>query len=221
MANTYSTGFKNSILNAPERALTLTGVSGTFQLGETVTSSGTGIGIIVGIEGAVLSLYPAAGTFSGTITGGTSAATGTYSAISAAVNGSFAGIFNGGVIHIYSGTRPTSADNTATGTLLGTVTLNGGAFVAGTLTNGLRFDTAVDGSIDKPATAVWQMTGLAAGSATWYRLVGNATDTGASSTTLPRIDGSIAAFGGDITLSDTAMTVGKVVTASQFKFIWP
>lgn len=223
MAFSYSTGFKNKILNSAERHLTLTGVTGTFQVGEEVSCSGgnKGVGKVVAVSGSVLYLYPAAGTFGGTITGGTSAATGTYSAITDVNGGSLADIFNGGVIDIYSGTRPTSADNTASGTLLGTITKNGGTFVAGTLTNGLRFDVAADGSIDKPSTDVWQFTGVAAGVATWFRLRGNAADSGASSTTLPRIDGSIAAFGGDATLSDTNITVGKVYTSSKCKFTWP
>jgi hypothetical protein len=223
MAFSYSTGFKNKILNSAERHLTLTGVTGTFQVGEEVSCSGgnKGVGKVVAISGSILYLYPAAGTFGGTITGGTSAATGTYSAITDANGGSLADIFNGGVIDIYSGTRPTSADNTASGTLLGTITKNGGTFIAGTLTNGLRFDVAADGSIDKPSTDVWQFTGVAAGVATWFRLRGNAADSGASSTTLPRIDGSIAAFGGDATLSDTNITVGKVYTSSKCKFTWP
>lgn len=223
MAFTYSTGFKNLILNASERALTLTGVTGTFTLGETVTCSGgnNGVGVVVGIAGAVLQLYPAAGTFGGTVTGGSSTAFGTFSAIPATAGASFASIFHGGILEVYSGSRPTAADNAVTGTKLGTITLGGGAFAAGTLTNGLRFGTATDGSIDKPAADVWQFAGLAAGTATWFRILGNATDAGASSTSLPRIDGSIAAFGGDATLSDTNITVAKVYTVSKCRFIWP
>lgn len=223
MSFSYSTGFKNKILNSSERQLTLTGVTGTFQLGEEVSCSGgnKGVGKVVAISGSILYLSPAASTFGGTVTGGTSGATGTYSAITDANGGSLADIFNGGIIEIYSATRPTSADNAVSGTLLGMITKNGGSFVAGTLTNGLRFDVATDGSIDKPSADVWQFTGVASGVATWFRLKGNATDNGASSSTLPRIDGSIAAFGGDATLSDTNITIGKVYTSSKCKFTWP
>ncbi|MDQ7832026.1 MAG: hypothetical protein RDU30_09850 [Desulfovibrionaceae bacterium] len=62
------------------RALTLTGVSGTFQIGETVNGT-TGSGVVASVDGSVLGLSSITGTFSGTVTGVTSSATGTYSAI--------------------------------------------------------------------------------------------------------------------------------------------
>ncbi len=134
----------------------------------------------------------------------------------------FAEIFKDSVIEIYAGTRPASADSAVSGsTLLGTLTLAGGAFTPGIATNGLNWDAAIDGSIDKPAADVWQFTGVAAGVAAWFRIKGNAVDAGASSTVSVRIDGSIASFGGDATLSDTNIAVGKVYTASKCKFIWP
>jgi hypothetical protein len=65
--------------------LALTSVSGTFAVGETVTG-GTGSGVVVAYSAgttAYLGLKTVSGTFSGTVTGGTSGATGTYSAIAA------------------------------------------------------------------------------------------------------------------------------------------
>jgi hypothetical protein len=62
------------------RALTLTSVSGTFQVGETV-NGGAGSGVVASVDGSVLGLSSISGTFSGTVTGVTSSATGTYSAI--------------------------------------------------------------------------------------------------------------------------------------------
>lgn len=62
------------------RALTLTSVSGTFQVGETV-NGGAGSGVVASVDGSVLGLSSITGTFSGTVTGVTSGATGTYSAI--------------------------------------------------------------------------------------------------------------------------------------------
>lgn len=136
--------------------------------------------------------------------------------------GGFAENFKDGIIEVYSGTRPAGSDSAVSGsTLLGTITLGGGAFVAGVATNGLNWDVAADGGIDKPAGAVWQFTGIAAGVASWFRIKANAVDAGGSSTTAKRIDGSIASFGGDATLSDTNIAVGKVYTASKCKFIWP
>jgi hypothetical protein len=224
MAISVSTGHRIKAMSAHESVLSLTGITGTFSLGETVSCSGgnNGVGVVVAVSGNDLYLNPVAGTFGGTITGGTSSATGTYSAITAIGGKSFPEIYAGGVILIYSGTKPASADNAVAGTLLGRVTLAGGSWSAGDLTNGLRFDTtSTDGSINKPTGDVWQFTGLANGTATWGRLVGNATDSGAYSASLPRIDFSIAAFGADATLADVSVTTGKVYTVDQFKFTMP
>lgn len=131
-------------------------------------------------------------------------------------------LFNDGVIEIYSGTRPTTADSAVgSATLLGTVTQNGGAFTPGSATNGLSLGTPADRSVDKNSSEVWQFTAVASGTATWFRLKGNATDTGAASTSLPRIDGTISAFGGDATLTDTSIVSGNVYTFNKFKFTWP
>lgn len=133
----------------------------------------------------------------------------------------FAEIFKDGVIEVYSGTRPVNADAAVSGTLLGTVTVNGGAFVAGQSTNGLEWGTAADRAIDKASAETWQFTAGASGTATWFRIKGNATDAGSSSTSLPRIDGTISAFGGDATLSDTNIVSGNVYTLNRCKFTWP
>lgn len=134
----------------------------------------------------------------------------------------FGTLFNDGVIEIYAGTRPTNADaSVGSATLLGTVTVNGGAFTPGSATNGLGFGTPVDRSVDKASAEVWQFTAGASGTATWFRLKGNATDAGASSTSLPRVDGTISAFGGDATLTDTNLVLSNVYTFNRFKLTWP
>lgn len=133
----------------------------------------------------------------------------------------FAEIFKDGVIEVYSGNRPVSADAAKSGNLLGTITVNGGAFTPGSATNGLEFGTASDRSIDKASAETWQFTAGASGTASWFRLKGNATDEGSSSTSLPRIDGTISAFGGDATLSDTNIVSGNVYTMNRCKFTWP
>lgn len=132
----------------------------------------------------------------------------------------FSTIFANGIIEIYSGSQPTSADNATTGTLLGTVTLNGGAFTPGTATNGLTWAAAANGTASK-STSAWQFTGVAAGVAGWFRLKGNALDNNASSTTLPRLDGSIANSGGDMNLSNTTIAVGSPNTVDVFSVTLP
>ena len=132
----------------------------------------------------------------------------------------FAGAFANGIIEIYSGTQPATADAAATGTLLGTVTTNGGAFTPGTATNGLTFATAAAGGVAK-STGLWQFTGIANGTAGWFRLKGNALDDNTTSTVLPRMDGSIANSGGDMQLSNTTIAIGSPNTVDVFQFNIP
>jgi hypothetical protein len=131
-----------------------------------------------------------------------------------------AAVFANGVIEIYSGAQPASADAAPTGTLLGVVTRDGGAFTPGSPTNGLTWAAAANGSVTK-STDNWQFIGLAAGTAGWYRLKGNAVDAGALSTTLPRLDGSIANSGGDMNLSNTSIAVGSPNTVDVFSLTLP
>ena len=132
----------------------------------------------------------------------------------------FTEIFANGVIEIYSGSQPTSADSAATGTLLGTVTIAHGAFTPGTSTNGLTWATPADGAVSK-STAEWQFAGVAAGTAGWYRLKGNAYDGGATSTTLPRMDGNIGSSGADMNLSNPSIAVGAITTIDSFTVTFP
>ena len=120
-----------------------------------------------------------------------------------------------GAIRVYSGPQPLSADDAPTGTLLGVITENGAAWAAGAPAGGLQFDPPVDGVLQKTSDA-WRMTGLAAGTAGWWRLVGNAADDDSKSTTLVRIDGAVGVGAGELRLSTTAITVGVPVTADRF-----
>lgn len=130
--------------------------------------------------------------------------------------------FTNGVIYIYSGAQPVNADAAVSGTLLGIVTVNGGAFAFGSPTNGLNFDAPVAGVASKAVAETWKMTGLAAATAGWFRLMGNATDSLGSSTTLPRMDGTIAqGSGGDLNMSTTAIAVGAPTTVDTFAFTLP
>jgi hypothetical protein len=133
----------------------------------------------------------------------------------------FTEALNDGVIYIYSGPQPTNADAAVSGTLLGTVTVNNGAWAAGSPTNGLGFDAPALGVISKAAAEVWRMLGVASGTAGWFRMVGNAADAGGSSTSLPRLDGSVAISGGDMNLSSTTIAIGVPTTIDVFTFTLP
>ena len=133
----------------------------------------------------------------------------------------FGTTFSQGVINIYSGPQPLSADNAVTGTLLCTVTKDGAAFAFGAPTNGLAFDPPVAGVVSKAAADTWKAVGLAAGTAGWFRLMGNAADSLGASTTLPRLDGSIGTSGADLNLSNIAIAVGAPNTVDVFSFTLP
>jgi len=131
----------------------------------------------------------------------------------------FAATFANGIIEIRTGSQPVYADDAATGTLLGTFTLASGAFTPGSPTNGLTFATAADGAVSK--SGVWSMNGIAAGTAGWFRLKGNALDNDLLSTTLPRLDGSIAVSGADMNLSNISIAIGAPTTCDGFVWTQP
>lgn len=134
---------------------------------------------------------------------------------------SFLTAFTNGVLRIYSGAQPSSADNAATGTLLLEVTVGGGTFSHGVATNGLNFDAPIAGIISKAAVEAWQGTGITAGTAGWARLSGNPLDDGTSSTTLARMDMSVAKTGADLSLSNTAVATGAPQTIDVFTLAMP
>ena len=131
----------------------------------------------------------------------------------------FAATFANGVIDIYTGTQPFSADAAISGTLLGRVTLNSGAWTAGAPENGLTFAAAAAGAVSK--SGVWSFTGVNNGTAGWFRLKGNALDNDGASTTLPRVDGSIATSGADLNLSNIAIAIGAPNTVDTFTWTQP
>ncbi len=122
-----------------------------------------------------------------------------------------------GVIYIYSGPQPASADDAVQGTLLGRVTQDAGAFAFTDPTNGLEFDAPVGAVLNKAAAENWKFNGLADGTAGWFRFMGNPTDNLGSSTTLPRIDGNIGTFGADLNLSNINIVDGAPNTIDVFR----
>lgn len=111
---------------------------------------------------------------------------------------------NSGKLRIYSGTQPTDA-NTAIGsqTLLGEFTMNATAFGAsvasGTAPN--RVATATAGSIS-------DITAVATGTATWFRLF-------KSDGTTVLMDGSVGTSGADCNLTDVTITTGETMRVSS------
>jgi hypothetical protein len=129
--------------------------------------------------------------------------------------------FNDGVLRLYSGAQPATADAAVQGTLLMEVTVDAGAFNHGSPTNGLSFDAPVDGVVSKAAAEAWRGLGLAAGTAGWARLCGNPLDDGTASTTLARMDMSVGRSGADLNLSNTSIAVGAPNTIDAFAVTMP
>lgn len=127
--------------------------------------------------------------------------------------------FANGVIEIRTGSQPATSDSAPTGTLLGLVTLNSGAFTPGSSTNGLTWGAASAGVASK--SGVWSFNGIADGTAGWFRFRANAVDSGASSTTLVRMDGTIAVSGGDMSLSVINVATGAPNTIDTFTVTMP
>ena len=136
--------------------------------------------------------------------------------VEAGANG-MKGIFKDAVIDVYTGGQPATANAAPTGTFLGRVTLNAGAFTEGVATNGLEFDPPSAGELLKAAAETWQLKGVAAGVAGWFRLRGNAVDDGSLSTTLPRLDGSVGTTAGDMLMSNVNIVVDAISTVDAFK----
>lgn len=128
--------------------------------------------------------------------------------------GGIKGSLNLGFINVYSGPQPLTADTGATGTLLGTVSVNAGG-------TGLTFDAASGGVISKAAAEAWKFNGLAVGTAGWFRFYPAAGSPSSTSTTEARLDGSIAAAGADLNLSNISITVSAPSTVDVFQFTIP
>lgn len=128
--------------------------------------------------------------------------------------GGFKGALNLGFIAIMTGSQPTSANSAATGTLLGTVSVNGGG-------TGLTFDAAVGGVLAKAAAETWRFTGLTEGTAGWFRFYAPGDTITNSSTTAARLDGAIGTSGAEINLTNLAIVTGQVNTVDAFTITQP
>ncbi|MNV14205.1 hypothetical protein D3C71_1048800 [compost metagenome] len=128
--------------------------------------------------------------------------------------GAFASIFENGVIDVYSGRQPASADEAPTGTLLAQITKDGGGWAPGFPTNGLQF-IASGRYITKRPDHTWMLRGIAAGQAGWFRLRANPEDPATFSLTAPRIDGAVALIDSvgeyELLMVETAITADSLV----------
>lgn len=126
-----------------------------------------------------------------------------------------------GVIRIFPGVQPTSADDAEGATHLVELTLASAAFTPGAPEGGLEFgDAATAGVLPKKTGEVWSGVATATGTAGWFRFYPNARTTGAS-TTAARFDGSISTSGAQLNMSSTAITSGATTTIDSFTITFP
>lgn len=126
-----------------------------------------------------------------------------------------------GILCIYSGTQPASADDAESGTLLCKVTVSSGAFTAGAATNGINMATsAASGLLPKSTSEVWSGVNVATGTAGYYRFYANDFTTGAS-TTAARVDGAVSTSGAQLNMSSTALVSGATLTLDSFTLTLP
>lgn len=188
-----------------------------FQVGDWVTVKGSAnnnnkFGQIVAVNAAYIDV-------SGGDTFLTESA-GTNALVISARGGSLKGIFRNGVVGIYSGTQPTTADDAEAGSLLCLITLASGAFTPGSPINGINFGQVSAGTIGKALGEVWSGANVATGSAGWARFYANDKTTGASTTTA-RLDCSVATSGAQLNLTSTSLVSGVTTTIDTVAITMP
>jgi len=115
-----------------------------------------------------------------------------------------------GFIKIYSGTEPATGDAAVTGTLLCTISLDGGA-------TGLSLAAAASAGVIAKAAEVWSGPIAATGTAGYYRFSA-AGDDGTASATQERIQGSVALAGGDLNLSSVSLVANTATNAQVIDY---
>jgi hypothetical protein len=133
---------------------------------------------------------------------------------------SLKGALANGIICIYSGFPPVSANDAETGTLLMKITNNGGAFTAGVPTNGINFGSSVNGTISKSDSEIWTGKGLVDGTAGYFRFYSNDFETGSSETAI-RLQGTVGTSNADMLVATTAIKANVSVTVDQFNITMP
>lgn len=122
---------------------------------------------------------------------------------------------DGGVIYVYSGTVPATADAALSGNTLLCIISNNAAGTGITMGT-----TPASGVLGKNATEVWKGQVVATGTATFYRFAG-LTDGGALSTTLKRVQGTVGTVAADLIFSSVAFVVGDYKQVDSYNVALP
>lgn len=132
--------------------------------------------------------------------------------------GSFKTIMDDGLINIYSGTPPVSANDAigsaGSNTLLSTISVDGAG-------GGLNMDSTADtGILAKDSVEIWKGTNAASGTASFYRHVASG-DTGGSSSTEPRLQGLIAVANAEMNFTSTTLSSGAEQLIDYYSVAFP
>lgn len=121
---------------------------------------------------------------------------------------------NLGLIKVYSGVVPATADDSlGAAVLLLTISESGTA-------TGLTMGGAAGGIIPKAPAETWSGLPVATGAASFYRHVAPG-DTGAASTTERRVQGRVATVGADMNLANTTIVSGVSRTLDYYQINLP
>ena len=237
MSFRISTGFRNSVLgNASLKGTALAYVdngaiedqitdsenrflTAGFKVGDKITTINSNTGgndvseiVLTGVAQGALSFA------TGVLAASEAFAAGTI--ITGNNGGSWKSLLDNGIIHVYSGSQPASADDAETGTLLLKLTVASGAFVAGSPDNGLSLRQIISGVMSKDDGEVWSGVGLATGTAGWFRYYDNKYITGASTNAI-RFDGTVGTSGAQLILTSTNIVLGATTTADSCTITQP
>ncbi len=132
----------------------------------------------------------------------------------------FKTIMQNGVIRVFPGVQPGSADDAEGASHLLEITVSSGSFTPGTAASGLNFAAPASGASAKSASEVWSGVAGTTGTAGWFRFYANDRTTGAD-TAHARFDGSVSTSGAQLNMSSTAITAGATTTIDSFVVTMP
>lgn len=132
-----------------------------------------------------------------------------------AVGGSLKDLLDGGLVNIYSGAIPASADAAlGAAVLLNTLSAGGGG-------TPVTFNSSAPGGVLSKTTAEnWTGNNVAGGTPTFFRYV-LAADDGTASTIARRIQGTAGALGSDMFISTIPMVSGAPQSFQLFQLAVP
>jgi hypothetical protein len=130
--------------------------------------------------------------------------------------GSLKAALDGGFLELYQGPEPATADapiDPAQHKLLVRI------YSDGTSAGLTLSSTAADGFIEK-STQTWSGTNIDTGTVQFFRFVGPS-DSGALSTTLARLQGTVARAGADLNITSVELTAGAPQAVNFFSIALP